>query len=421
MLRTAASSARVAVLRGLASWLLVCGLGCGLAACGAGGGPTRSEGTLPAARPGRVLVEATSVEELTVVCERKQAPMLGPVPGTDFHLVRCPPGRGVPAFVEELLLETCVLDAQPDDDLRFPEGDGTTIPAFADEDLSAIAAQPALQRVGAVAAQLRGRMGDGVVVAVIDTGVDANHPWLAGRVLPTGYDFVDHDDDPTDEGNGLDDDGDGLVDEGVGHGTFVASLILAVAPGARILPIRALDSDAVGSASGIARAIEYARVNGASIINFSGGADRDIRVIQQAVDRVRGANVVFVAAAGNGGGAVQFPATRPAALAVASVDLMDRRSGFSAYGFGVALCAPGEDLLGAHPSAPSGVARWSGTSFASALVSGGLALLAPPPPSGPLNPVIQRLLSTTAPVDAENPAIPGQLGAGRLDLDAATR
>ncbi len=242
---------------------------------------------------------------------------------------------------------------------------------------------------------------------------------MAGRLWPLGYDFVDMDDDPTDVGDGRDRDRDGLVDEGVGHGTFVASLILAVAPEAQIMVVRALDSDAIGTTAGLARAIAWAAQNGATLINFSGGLTRELRLVAQSIESAEARNVPVVAAAGNRGDGVDFPATLPRVVAVTSVGLDDVRSPFAGSGELVDLCAPGEDLLGAHPGSPTGYARWSGTSFATALVSGGLAVMF----GGvrvPFDPVVAHVVETAVPVDAANPGYEGKLGSGRLDLDAAT-
>lgn len=390
-----------------------------------GGGGAAAGGETPTTPPPsivktRVVVDPSTPQALEELCKAKDATILGECEGTDYCIVEIPKGTKIEDFLKDLEDEPCVEDAQPDEDVKFPEGDGTTLPAFVEEDLSGIRAQVAVDRIGARAAQSRGRRGSGAVVAVIDTGVDFTHPSLAGRLLPTGYDFIGGDNDPTDEGNGRDDNRDGHVDEGVGHGTFVASLVLAVAPGCKIMPIRALDGDAMGTAAGVARAIVWAAQNGATVINFSGGLDRDLRLIRQAVEYAQARNVPVVASAGNRAGAVDFPASHPATIAVTSVDLLDVRSGFAAFGPQVDFVAPGEDLLGAHPLSPSGVARWSGTSFAAALASGGFALVMAGIEPVPYAEHVAWLQATAVPVDAVNPDFAGGLGAGRLDLDAAT-
>ena len=386
----------------------------------AGDGTDGTPTPAPVVAKTRVVVDPSTPQELEELCKAKKATVLGECEGTDYCVVEIPKGSKIEDFLKDLEDEPCVEDAQPDEDVQFPEGDGTTIPAFVDEDLSGIRAQVAVDRIGARTAQARGYHGFGAVVAVIDTGIDPTHPALAGRLVPMGYDFVDDDDDPTDVGNGLDDNGNGRVDEGVGHGTFVASLVLAVAPACRIMPIRALDGDARGTSAGVARAIVWAAQNGATVINFSGGLGRDLRLMRQAIQYAAARNVPVVTAAGNGGEELQFPASLRETVAVTSVDLDDVKSDFASYGDRVDLCAPGEDLLGAHPLSPSGVARWSGTSFSTALVSGAFAVLAAGIEPVPFDDLLDHLEATSVPVDALNPAYKGQLGAGRLDLDAAT-
>lgn len=407
----------------LRSLLACAGLVVALPGCGGGGSGGTSD-VPPSAAATRVVVNATSLEDLEELCDDKGAIVIGPVEGTDYYLVEIPAGVSQDEFLEDLDDELEVEDAEEDsDEVAFPEGGGLTIPAFADDPTASVGTQPALARIGADLAHLRGYTGQGVVVAVIDTGLDVNHPLIAGRVAPGGYDFVSNDADPADVGNGIDDDRDGLVDEGVGHGTFVASLVLAVAPDARILPLRALDSDNGGTASSVGLAIGYAVSHGAKVINLSAGVAQELNFIKQAVANARQAGVIVVASGGNRQiQSVDFPAKQSDAVAVAAVGATDAKAFFSSYGSAIDLSAPGIDLIGAHPGSLSRTARWSGTSFSTALVAGAAALLSadvqPLPPPGD---VVGRLGDTASSLDAANPTLPGMLGRGLVDLDAATR
>jgi subtilisin family serine protease len=171
-------------------------------------------------------------------------------------------------------------------------------------------------------------------VAVLDTGVDAAHPLLAGRLAPGGVDFVDGDGDPADAPGGVDSDRDGQADEAVGHGTAVAGLVLAVAPEASVLPIRVLDSDGVGTAFGVARGIDLARRRGADVLNMSFGMGRLSRLVVELLDEVQERGGTLIASAGNRnvGAPPQYPAGHPDVLGVAATDSLDRKADFSNFG-----------------------------------------------------------------------------------------
>src|SRR5262249_34715453 len=114
--------------------------------------------------------------------------------------------------------------------------------------------------------------GAGVMVAVLDTGVDASHETLTGHVLTNGYNFVTNSTVTTDAGDQIDNDGDQLVDEMTGHGTYVAGLIALTAPDAKILPVVVLDSEGNGDAFGVAQGMFYALDAGADVLNMSLGS-----------------------------------------------------------------------------------------------------------------------------------------------------
>jgi subtilisin family serine protease len=371
------------------------------------------------ASPTNVLVKPRRVGDLGALSVLVGARSASNIPGTTWWRMKVPVGR--PGIAAALLArDRRVERATIDRGVDYPEGGGSTIPCFGDDPVASVGTQSAVQSVGTSVALSR-TTGAGVIVAVVDTGVAANHPLLQGHLAAGGYDFVEEDSDPADVGNGSDDNGDGDVDEGVGHGTFVSSLVLAVAPGARVLPLRALNSDSCGTVSGVAMAIGRAVQCGARVINLSLGMTSGEPVLDEAVDSARAAGAVLVCAAGNDGVAVlDYPASERLALGVTGVDFQDTHAPFSQYGRAADLCACAVKVVGAFPGSPSGTARWSGTSFSAALASGGAALVRARYPAWSVTQVENQLRTTSVDVSDDNPGFGGLLG-GRLNLDAATR
>lgn len=213
--------------------------------------------------------------------------------------------------------------------------------------------------------------GAGVKVAVLDTGVDPEHPLLAGRVrlLTEGrYSLGSRD-----VARGVDTNGNGLLDEAYGHGTHVAGTIATVAPDAEILAVRVLDSDGVGTAFDLARGLYRALDWGAQVINLSLVLSGESEVIEEAIKDLRNRKVVIVGAAGNSPGRPRYPASDSAVLSIAAQSGATKVASFSAAE-GVRLAAPGVTVLSAYPGG-----RWAsatGTSMACASASGALALVA---------------------------------------------
>lgn len=372
----------------------------------------------------RILVWPDPEEDLEEILEDAMAngaQSFEPVEGTPFYLVILAPGTDPDAFLEALDDDVRVVDGERDIRLSSAEGGAGTLPVGQDQfDFSMVGPQPELQRIGLSQAGNRAT-GAGVRVAVIDSGVVATHVLLQGRIEAGGYDFVDMDNDPTDEANGLDDDEDGLVDEGFGHGTFVSSLILAIAPDVTILPFRVLDSDSNGLASHVAQAMNMAVEAGVDVINLSLGMEHKVGVIGEAIRNARDNGILVIASAGNTGAEeATFPATISIALSTTAVDPNDQLAPFASYGDDVDLSAPGAPLLGAYPSSDFAAAEWGGTSFAAALVTGGYALVKELQPTWSFSEISAWLADTAVDIDPQNTQYTGELGEGRLDLDAAT-
>lgn len=297
--------------------------------------------------------------------------------------------------------------------------------------------------------------GRGAVVAVLDTGVELGHTELGGSLTAARYDFVDDDATPGDAPDGADNDGDGETDEQVGHGTHVAGIVHLTAPEARIMPLRVLDSDGVGNAFLIAEAVQYAVRNGADVINLSLGSRRESELLEDIVEDLEAEEddddgedevadddalvgvppegVVVVGAAGNEGSSTErYPAAEEGAIAVASVDEREKKSGFSNYDAAaypqgwIDVSAPGEKIYSLFPK--DRYATWSGTSMATPFVAGQAALIRgmrprmPSTADGPRRPSVEGTIEGTArSLDAKNPGYSGRLGAGHADAYAALR
>jgi thermitase len=217
---------------------------------------------------------------------------------------------------------------------------------------------------------------EAVTVAVIDSGVDLTHPDLVDKMKNSGRDFINNDFDATDD---------------YFHGTMVAGIIAAgtdngegisgVAWNCRILPVKVLDKTGTGTTDKVAQGIIYAADNGASVINLSLGATAGDETLRSALRYAYDKGVVIVAAAGNSGGPVYYPAAYDSyVFAVAATDYNDVRASFSNIGSELDAAAPGVQILSAVPtwffgpsSLPYGYA--DGTSLAAPHVSGLAALI----------------------------------------------
>lgn len=217
-------------------------------------------------------------------------------------------------------------------------------------------------------------LGTGVTVAVVDTGIDLLHPAFKGHLAPVAnmYDFVGNDAVPQEGGNSL--------YMAYGHGTAVASLILQVAPNATILPIRVLSPDGSGQASTVAAGIDWAVAHGAKIINLSVVSSVD-STLNTSIQNATNKGVYVVMAAGNNAmSPVMYPSRFANAagsigvysLSVGSIETNNVQSDFSNYGQQLKVLAPGRLVTAAYPG--NLTAQATGTSFATPVVSGVLAL-----------------------------------------------
>ncbi|MET9295862.1 type VII secretion-associated serine protease mycosin [Streptomyces sp. NPDC003077] len=219
-------------------------------------------------------------------------------------------------------------------------------------------------------------MGEGVRVAVIDTGVDAGNQQIKPALGAGGKSYV----------------GGKPDDDQVGHGTKVAGIIAArpkpgsgffgIAPGATIVPYQQTNEEKGGTAPALAKAINDAVAAGVDIINISQGTnapESSLITLRQAVDNAEKKNVLIVASAGNGGASGEEQNMYPAAfrnsnvMAVAASDRNNERAPFSQAGSFVDLAAPGVDMVSTVPNGGNCVDQ--GTSFAAPYAAGAAALI----------------------------------------------
>ncbi len=206
----------------------------------------------------------------------------------------------------------------------------------------------------------------GMIVAVIDTGIDLTSADFAGRLVE-GYDFVNYDSTPMDDN---------------GHGSHVAGIMAATGNNefgiagldwsAKIMPVKVLDSTGHGSDLNVYRGILYAVDHGAKVINLSLGFNGYSYLVESAVNYAYQHGVTVVASTGNTGGQVTFPANLPHVIAVGAVDDWENRAVYSNFGNEIDLVAPGNNIFS---MTNTGFSYKTGTSMAAPQVAGLASLL----------------------------------------------
>ena len=253
----------------------------------------------------------------------------------------------------------------------------------------------------AFAADLRKRnVSTSVVVAVVDTGVDAGHPMLSERLV-SGYDFVDND---------------GTPQDGNKHGTHVSGTVIDCTPGLNvfIMPVRVLNNEGRGSNSVVAQGIRYAARNDADVINLSLGGQHS-NYTDEAINYALQNGVTVVVAAGNEADntAYHCPAHISDCITVSAVNQNRQRAYFSNFGNAVDIAAPGVNINSAIPG--GGYASLNGTSMATPHVSAAAAmLLCDNPGLSPSN-VVSMLQNAATDLGASGWDV--YFGAGLLNLE----
>lgn len=323
----------------------------------------------------------TESSKMVVVVDYDGTLLIIPLDGS----VQVPPGRVLAISKNPQAHITLSLPFAPSDDPRSHE-------------------QWGLRAVGAKAAWELST-GEGVVVAVLDTGV-AEHEDLP-RLLP-GKSFTDGTDpDPNGHGTHVA----GIISAAMGNGIGISGL----APAAHILPVQVLDAEGSGAHADIAAGIIWATDNGADIINLSLGGEESSDVLSVAVQYAASKGVILVAAAGNSGAgsnSPMYPAAYDSVLAVAATGPDGTATMFSNSGTYVDIAAPGFAVLS---TVPRGYSYMSGTSQAAPFVSAAAALLLS---AGRSPSEVADVLATTS-RDVLPPGHDPYTGSGMLDVAAA--
>jgi subtilisin family serine protease len=352
--------------------------------------------------PGEVLVQLRSTAALGPLLAKYQLSLVRQFGARPIFRLKVVGQADVNDKIAALELEPDVLIAEPNFIHQSPEA--RQVSSWAIGTPSAYTTQWAPQALRLPEAH-RLTTGAGTRVAVLDTGVDAAHPALAGKLLP-GFDFVDFDADPSEVGSPA-------TSISFGHGTHVAGLVAMTAPGTKIMPLRVLDAQGQGNAWVLAEAMLYAvdpdgnpaTNDGVQVMNLSLGSTSRTHILDTVAklascaiapavvtplddladpgyngDRDRcnsfGGAVVVAAAGNDATDAVrQYPAAEGAygLIAVAASNGAAQLAGFSNFGSWVHIAAPGEGITSSVPG--GGYGTWSGTSMAAPLTAGTAALL----------------------------------------------
>jgi subtilisin family serine protease len=400
---------------------LASGGGSGGGGSGGGSGGGGSSGSTDADVPGEILVKLARTDMLGPLLAKYPLTLVSRFGARPIYRLKVIGTAKVKDVLAALVLEPGVMIAETNATHRSPEARRNAPWVIGTE--SQYVAQWAPQALRLAEAQ-RGATGAGVRIAVLDTGVDASHPLLAGHLI-AGHDFVDDDNDPSEVGS--------AVNPAYGHGTHVAGLLAMVAPGATIMPLRVLDPDGYGNAWVLAEALLYAvdpdgnpaTDDGAHVINLSLGSltrTRLIDTIAQIVscapalpddaigDRTdpgyrddddrceRGNGAVVLAAAGNDASTSikEYPAAEGAygLVAVGASSANGRIASFSNTGSWIEISAPGDGITSSIPG--GAYATWSGTSMATPLLAGTAALVRSLDLGAAPKDVVQRLKRSTA-------------------------
>ena len=395
----------------------------------------------------RVIVKfkpTLSIQSIDTAISAYKAKEIKHIPELDIYLLEIPEHSSVEETVYAMSLNPDVAHVSPDYETHI-----TAVPQPSDSlfdlqyclyNTGQLVGNPPVQGkpradIKALEAWEEAKGDNQVVIAVIDTGIDFDHPDLANtpdveKISSDGYEFAYDDDDPTDDN---------------GHGTFMSGLIAAktnngegiagVSWNSKILPIKAMESDGRGYESTLIKAIIYAADNGADVISLSVGITlgpfEEIPELEAAVKYAFDKGIVIAASAGNEGPSVVYPAAYDDyCIAVAATDNKDERPTWSNFGPEVDVAAPGVDVIGPVPTWYPGLvwgdftappyAYGDGTSASAAIVSGFVALIKSAKPWLEPEQIMDIVRYSADDINAdEHPGRDDYIGYGRINMELA--
>jgi thermitase len=352
------------------------------------------------------------------------------VPGVALRVVAVPKGVTATEFLSALKRNPDVAVARPDpitriavrpNDKYFGDQYALSNTGQVLDDLPDRPQGKAGADIGATGGWDQTKGDSGVIIAVLDTGVELTHPDIKNKLVSPGKDFINNDNDASDD---------------LWHGTHVAGIaaaetnnelgIAGVGWNCDVLPGKIMAASGEGDYGALILAIYWAVDQGAQVINLSLGGDVRDDDLFTALKYAYEKNVVVVAAAGNDGGPVLYPAAYDEyCLAVAATDYNDARAAFSNLGPEIDVAAPGVDVLSLYPTwdTPAGFAPYvyaNGTSMATPHVAGLAALLKSLKPWLTAGEIMNIIRYSADDVNAESfPGRDDQIGFGRINVERA--
>ena len=299
------------------------------------------------------------------------------ISSTGIQLIRTQPGMQMAAMTQNPAIEWIepnrVISLSPNE-VRQPAQQLAAAPSFPNDPMFAQQYSHKVTQAPAGWQISQGKAAP-ITIAIVDTGVDVNHPDLKDKIVPGHSSFPDSPFNTDLNGHGTH--CSGIAAASVNNGIGVAG----VAPFAKIQPVKVLDDSGSGSDASVAEGIDWAADHGAQVISMSLGGPTPSKAIEEAVQKALAHNIIVIVAMGNDGDdSLSYPAAVPGVVAVGATDKNDKIANFSQFGKHISVSAPGVDILSTFPlnSNDIGMTKYgsiSGTSMATPYVAGLAALI----------------------------------------------